>query len=142
MGSLVHAAGCLARPLIVLSSSLVWPAENSVDVETLTMASTIVILITLVCAEIQVSWPGDGRSPFMAFLDVLLFLAPMRLMGVLPDYAASFVLRGICFAFVRFSRDFHNLLRRHLTFAFSSRFLEMNLPCCLHYTVSTENNAN
>jgi len=76
----------------------------------------------------------------MAFLDALL--ATTGFAGMFPDNATSLVLRGVCFALVRFGRDFHNLLRRHLAFAFSSCFLEMNLPSCLHYTVSTENNAN
>jgi len=60
----------------------------------------------------------------------------------LLDSATSYVLGRIRFALVRFGRDFHYLLGRHLAFALSSRFLEMDLPCCLHYPLSTENNAN
>ena len=132
---------------------LVWSAENSVDVEALPMASAVVILIALVCAEIQASRPGDGRSPFMAFLDALLFLTTVShsppagllvsmFVAALLDSATSLVLGRVRFALVRLGRDFHYLLGRHLAFALSSRFLEMDLPCCLHYTVSTENNAN
>ena len=134
---------------------LVWSAENPIDVEALPVASAVVILITLVGAEIQVSRPGDGRSPFMAFLNALLFLATLSHsqstgpfvpvfvpVVALLDSATSYVLGRIRFALVRFGRDFHYLLGRHLAFALSSRFLEMDLPCCLHYTVSTENNAN
>jgi len=132
---------------------LVWFAENPVDVEAMPVASAVVILITLVGAEIQVSRPGDGRSPFMAFLNALFFLATLShsqstgpfmrvFVPALLDSATSYVLGRIRFALVRFGRDFHYLLGRHLAFALSSRFLEMDLPCCLHYTVSTENNAN
>lgn len=58
------------------------------------------------------------------------------------DSATSFILGRVRFTFVRFSRDFHNLLRRYFAFTLGSCFLKMDLPCCLHYTVSAENNAN
>ena len=137
----------------MLLGNLVWSTNNPVDVETLPVAMAIVILVALVSDEVQVSRTSNGWSPFMTFLNALLslatsshasFMGPLvpTVVAALLDSATSFVLGWVRFTLVRFGRDLHNLLRRYLAFAFGSRFLEMDLPCRLHYTVSTENNAN